>query len=673
MGVRDLVPFVKKVAPSCITPYPSLHSFTGSRFAIDANLLTTKFHFANVYNGMSTRDNVIQQWYQFLQALEKLKIQPIVVFDGETRVKEKERENERRRKTRELERLRGQAESARAERLKKLREVWSGVGTEDRAAVVKGMREALERRKEGVAEAKVEPAQPRETVDTLVEGMRETLEQRQEGAAEATVEAALPHETVDTLVEGMRETLEQRQEGVAEATAEAEAEAAQPHETVETLVEGMREALEQRQEGAAEATVEVALPLETVQTLLHLYDNFRSDEANPIYSRNQILVTGEEDAVFQKILAKEVVDASPTIGLEDVIARSEELGATYVARSASVQRETHLAVQELVDALGVPFVVPSPSEPHEAEGLCASLYSLGLADYVVSEDTDVAVYGAPLLRQISTVDEEHRNMIRKDGRLKESMAVLDPVKLKNDLGLTKEEFVDFALLCGTDFTERIPLLGPVKAFDLIRKHSTIEAILAHYPDKYRPGGDDPSAYLQTIRDARAIFLSLPPLPFSPPASPTSSAANDVANSPSPTPSSQPPDDALAAFLSPRPTSPDLAAILEKYGIVPTAPVAETNTAAPVWAALESSEVAIGEAVVEEVVTGERVDLGVSEVVTAERVDLGVSGLGLSELGVSANRWMKKNESVPRRRRTGLKRGGDRTRSSVAGLGRQAFL
>jgi 5'-3' exonuclease len=78
---------------------------------------------------------------------------------------------------------------------------------------------------------------------------------------------------------------------------------------------------------------------------------------------------------------------------------------------------------------------------------------------VVSEDTDVALYGAPLLRRISTrstssFESPDEEISKGDDWRK--MNVLDPVALREALGLTKEEFIDFALLCGTDFTERIP-------------------------------------------------------------------------------------------------------------------------------------------------------------------------------------------------------------------------
>lgn len=163
--------------------------------------------------------------------------------------------------------------------------------------------------------------------------------------------------------------------------------------------------------------------------------------------------------------------------------------------------------------MGIPFVQPSLEDPHEAEGLCATLYSLGLADYVVSEDTDVAVYGAPLIRRLTTqeVITPRKKMDGTDDdavAVAKGMHVLDPVLLREALSLTHGQFVDFSLLCGTDFTERIPLcvgsppsflpsstarrkltsslansVGPVRALSYIRFASPLPHLLLLFPPK----------------------------------------------------------------------------------------------------------------------------------------------------------------------------------------------
>jgi hypothetical protein len=151
MGVRDLNAVAKRYAPESITTYASIRDFRGKTLAIDANLLTTKFHFANPYpltEGDTTAlDDELaghrhaRAWYYFLRRLKQNDINPIVVFDGATRLDAKARENERRRLAREVQRLRGEAELIRGERLRTIRAVLAGVDHHERDEFVESFRD----------------------------------------------------------------------------------------------------------------------------------------------------------------------------------------------------------------------------------------------------------------------------------------------------------------------------------------------------------------------------------------------------------------------------------------------------------------------------------------------------------------------------------------------------
>lgn len=208
----------------------------------------------------------------------------------------------------------------------------------------------------------------------------------------------------------------------------------------------------------------------------------------------------------------------------------------------SLRPPPHPPLQTLIEALGVPWLQPTPDHPHEAEGVCAALQQYGLADLVISEDTDVVVYGAPVLRNITLADQP-----------KVPMNVLDPVKLREALGMSRAEFVDLAILLGTDFTERIKgcvlsgdhsffavsrslssraereyslcSLGPVSALKAVRKYRSIENVLVAVSDRFRLNETFTAAYLATAQTAREIFLKLPPLP---PADPLPPATSDCA-------------------------------------------------------------------------------------------------------------------------------------------------
>jgi flap endonuclease-1 len=108
----------------------------------------------------------------------------------------------------------------------------------------------------------------------------------------------------------------------------------------------------------------------------------------------------------------------------------------------------------------------------------------------------VLIYGAPLVRNITSRDK--------------SLLLISGAEVRSALSLDAPAFVDFALLLGTDFAPRIRKIGPHRALQYIRKHGTIERILAE-EKQYAPRVPL-RAYLQAVRDARDVFGRLPPVP-----------------------------------------------------------------------------------------------------------------------------------------------------------------
>jgi flap endonuclease-1 len=96
--------------------------------------------------------------------------------------------------------------------------------------------------------------------------------------------------------------------------------------------------------------------------------------------------------------------------------------------------------------MSIPFIFLSDI-PAEAESLCCSLVASGIADVVGSEDTDVLLYNQPLLRNLTSTDVEKRPISMIDGR-----------EVMEGLGLDISQWIDFGLMCGTDFTSK-PVKG----------------------------------------------------------------------------------------------------------------------------------------------------------------------------------------------------------------------
>ena len=82
--------------------------------------------------------------------------------------------------------------------------------------------------------------------------------------------------------------------------------------------------------------------------------------------------------------------------------------------------------------------------------------------------------------------------------------------MRDALQLDREAFVDFALLLGTDFSQRIKNVGPARALKFIRQHRTIERVLEQ-ESKYAASVVS-AEYLERIGLARQIFGKLPPPP-----------------------------------------------------------------------------------------------------------------------------------------------------------------
>lgn len=115
--------------------------------------------------------------------------------------------------------------------------------------------------------------------------------------------------------------------------------------------------------------------------------------------------------------------------------------------------------KELFDILDVPYF----QAPMEAETCCSDLCKRGLVDAVLSRDSDVLAYGAPVFLTNLNTDTGVCQRIHYNDMLEQ-------------LELTDEQFLDFCIMCGTDYNKNIFRIGPKKAYDLIRSHSTIDII-----------------------------------------------------------------------------------------------------------------------------------------------------------------------------------------------------
>ncbi|MFB6096377.1 MAG: flap endonuclease-1 [Haloferacaceae archaeon] len=149
---------------------------------------------------------------------------------------------------------------------------------------------------------------------------------------------------------------------------------------------------------------------------------------------------------------------------EERLAEAREAGESVEAArlEARTQRLTDViqeTTREFLDLLDVPYI----EAPAEGEAQCAHMAAQGRADYAGSEDYDTLLFGAPLtLRQLTS---------------KGDPELMDLAKTLENLELTREQLIDVAMLCGTDFNEGVRGVGPKTALKEVRERGDLFAVL----------------------------------------------------------------------------------------------------------------------------------------------------------------------------------------------------
>lgn len=140
--------------------------------------------------------------------------------------------------------------------------------------------------------------------------------------------------------------------------------------------------------------------------------------------------------------------------------RGDEVAAArHAARAQELTDVIFQTTRELFDLFDVSYV----DAPLEGEAQAAHMARVGDAEYVGSEDYDVLLFGAPLtLRKLTSRDEP------------ECMD-LEATLAEHDI--TREQLVDIAILCGTDYNDGLHGYGPTTALTKVKQHGDLDSVL----------------------------------------------------------------------------------------------------------------------------------------------------------------------------------------------------
>ncbi len=138
----------------------------------------------------------------------------------------------------------------------------------------------------------------------------------------------------------------------------------------------------------------------------------------------------------------------------------------YAGRVAVLTKDMVKETQQLLDALGIPWM----TAPSEAEAQAARLVREGIADYVVSQDMDCLLFGAPkMLRNLSISGKRKRPGTSSYYTINPEIITLE--KELDRLEITQTQLIALGMLVGTDFNPKgIKGLGPKKGLKLVQEH-----------------------------------------------------------------------------------------------------------------------------------------------------------------------------------------------------------
>ncbi|KAK5685979.1 Rad2 nuclease [Elasticomyces elasticus] len=155
---------------------------------------------------------------------------------------------------------------------------------------------------------------------------------------------------------------------------------------------------------------------------------------------------------------------------------------------------TPLMARELIEELkrlDVPYVVA----PYEADSQMAYLEKQGIIQGIISEDSDLLVFGAKCL--LTKLD-QHGECIMIN---RTDFTACREISL---VGWTDKEFRMMAMLSGCDYLPSIGNMGLKTAYRLVRKHKVVDRVvrMAQFEGKMKV----PAGYLEAFAKAEHTFL-----------------------------------------------------------------------------------------------------------------------------------------------------------------------
>lgn len=224
-------------------------------------------------------------------------------------------------------------------------------------------------------------------------------------------------------------------------------------------------------------------------------EDFFSEDAEEEELLRQLLAEEEEHARFASTLNNK----APSTNLADYERELKQLRNQQKKDRRDADEVTQGMIndcQQLLALFGLPYI----SAPMEAEAQCAELVNLGLVDGIVTDDSDIFLFGGTRV---------YKNMFNQS-KFVECYLGGD---LEAEYGLTRQRLISIAQLLGSDYTEGLPGIGPVTAVELMSEFDDLNSFKQWWSEVQmgqRSKQDDAGSAFRKKFRRNASKLFLPP-------------------------------------------------------------------------------------------------------------------------------------------------------------------
>lgn len=207
-------------------------------------------------------------------------------------------------------------------------------------------------------------------------------------------------------------------------------------------------------------------------------------DGQPPVEKNDILVLRKEKRIELKknieLLEKKINDNLSNVNYdkkEDIIELNKLKKKNIVV--TNYHRET---LKTFLDLIGIQYYQAN----EEADIVCNSLYKMEKIDLVLSDDMDLLVSGTHKLLRNFNVSSNKIIYYNLD-------------KILNSINLTNEQWIEFCILSGCDYCQRIPGFGIKNAYKFIKKYNSSDKIFEVIKSRI------PEGYINKFNKAKEIF------------------------------------------------------------------------------------------------------------------------------------------------------------------------